>query len=93
MRRCRPVSPTPGPGIWSSPRAPVPESFTDTAIASKLQQKLPREQWTELLGVIENKLTGRNDRDLFDAIQGFAGQPHQLSKDAEIKVQLKRFDA
>ncbi|MFD5782643.1 hypothetical protein [Streptomyces sp. NPDC126933] len=67
-------------------------SFTDTAIASKLQQKLPREQWTALLGLIENKLTGRNDRDLIDAIRGFAGQPHQLSKDAEIKVQLKRFD-
>ncbi|MFH9796309.1 hypothetical protein [Streptomyces virginiae] len=67
-------------------------SFTDTTIASKLQQQLPREQWSELLGLIENKLTGRSDRELFEAVRGFAGKPHQLAKHPEIKLHLKRFE-
>ncbi|MFC8201686.1 hypothetical protein ACFUTV_40855 [Streptomyces sp. NPDC057298] len=44
-------------------------------IISKLQQKLPQSQWTELLGLIETKLTGRNDRELFDAIRVFLRSP------------------
>ncbi|MFE7111204.1 hypothetical protein ACFU98_32550 [Streptomyces sp. NPDC057575] len=67
-------------------------AFTDPTIASKLQQKLPQEQWAELLGLIENKFTGRRDRDLLDTVEKHAGKPHQLGKDPEIKIQLKRFN-
>ncbi|MGI3198204.1 hypothetical protein ACRJ4W_05345 [Streptomyces sp. GLT-R25] len=68
-------------------------SFTDNVIVSKLQQTLPQSQWTELLGLIENKLTGRDDRELFDAIRVFPAKPNLLTKDPEIKSQLKRFGA
>jgi hypothetical protein len=68
------------------------QSFTDTVISSKLQQKLPREQWDELLDLIEDKLTGRYDRELLDAVRSFVGKPHQLDKDAEIKRHLKRLE-
>lgn len=67
-------------------------AFTDPTIVSKLQQKLPQEQWNELLGLIESKLTGRRDRDLLDTVENHAGKPHQLGKDPEIKLQLKRFN-
>lgn len=66
-------------------------AFTDPAIISKLQQKLPQQQWSELIALIENKLTGRRDRDLLDTVEKYAGKPHQLAKDPEIKLQLKRF--
>ncbi|MFF5846158.1 hypothetical protein ACFY74_32320 [Streptomyces massasporeus] len=67
-------------------------SFTDSAIASKLQQQLPRMQWTDLLKLIQDKLTDRNDRELLAAIRKFPGGPHQLAKDAQIKLHLKRFN-
>lgn len=67
-------------------------SFTDTVIASKLQWPIPQEKWAELLGLIGSKLTGRSDRELFDAVQAFPGQPHLLSKDPEIKAQVKRLE-
>ncbi|WP_329449070.1 hypothetical protein OG906_41360 (plasmid) [Streptomyces sp. NBC_01426] len=66
-------------------------SFTDSAIASKLQQKRPQEQWTELLGLIESKLTARNDRELLEAIRAFPSKPNLLARDPGIKVQLKHF--
>ncbi|GGP56207.1 hypothetical protein GCM10010231_29010 [Streptomyces sindenensis] len=67
-------------------------AFADPVIASKLQWPLPQEKWTELLGLIGSKLTGRTDRELFEAVQGFPGQPHLLAKDSGIKAQLKRFE-
>ncbi|MFJ8755496.1 hypothetical protein [Streptomyces cyaneofuscatus] len=67
-------------------------AFTDATIASKLQQKLPQEQWGELLGLVENKLTGRSDRELFEAVRNFAGKPYLLGKDSDIKTQLRRFE-
>ncbi|MEU6219067.1 hypothetical protein ABZ845_16320 [Streptomyces sp. NPDC047022] len=68
-------------------------SFTDNVIVSKLQQTLPQSHWNELLGLIENKLTGRDDRELFDAIRVFPAKPNLLTKDPEIKTRLKRFGA
>jgi hypothetical protein len=67
-------------------------SFTDTAIATKLQWPLPQGKWAELLELIGSKLTGRNDRELFDAVKALAAKPQLLARDAGIKAQLKRFD-
>ncbi len=43
------------------------------------------QQWAELLDILEPKLTRRRDRDLCDTIRAFAGKPHQLASDSEIK--------
>lgn len=72
--------------------SPALQSFTDSVIVSKLQQT-HQSQWTEFLGLIENKLTGRNDREFFDAVRVFPAKPNLLTKDPEIKVQLKHFGA
>ncbi|MFK4687742.1 hypothetical protein [Streptomyces pristinaespiralis] len=61
-------------------------------IASKLQWPIPQGKWSELLGLIGSKLTGRGESELFDAVQAFPGQPHLLSKDPEIKAQVKRLE-
>ncbi|MBW3361518.1 MULTISPECIES: hypothetical protein [Streptomyces] len=37
------------------------------------------------------QLTGQRDRDLLDTVEKYASKPHQLAKDPEIKLQLKRF--
>ncbi|MFF0415602.1 hypothetical protein ACFYUY_34890 [Kitasatospora sp. NPDC004745] len=68
-------------------------SFSDPVIVSKLQWERSQGKWAELLGLIGNKLTGRSDRELFEAVQGFAGKPHLLVKDPGIKIQLKRFES
>ncbi|MFI6067009.1 hypothetical protein ACIA47_17380 [Micromonospora sp. NPDC051227] len=66
-------------------------SFTDPDVVAKLHRPLSRQKWAQLLQIIGHKLTGRNERELFDAVQAFAGEPYQLAKDAGIKLQLQRF--
>jgi hypothetical protein len=66
-------------------------AFTDTTIATKLQWNLPQQKWAQLLGLIGSKLTGRKDRELFDAVSSLAAKPQLLALDAGIKAQLKHF--
>ncbi|MFG3701563.1 hypothetical protein ACGF5C_27180 [Micromonospora sp. NPDC047620] len=66
-------------------------SFTDPDVIAKLHRPLCKQQWAQLLQIIEHKLTGRNERELFDAVQAFTGEPFQLVKDTGIKLQLQRF--
>ncbi|MFI6263473.1 hypothetical protein [Micromonospora sp. NPDC051006] len=66
-------------------------SFTDPDVVAKLHRPLSQQKWAQLLQIIGHKLTGRNERELFDAVQAFAGEPFHLAKDAGIKLQLQRF--
>lgn len=59
-------------------------AFTDTTIAGRLQTRTAREQWTQLLDLLEPKLTRRNDRDLLTAIRAFPGAPDKLRTNDEI---------
>lgn len=66
-------------------------SFTDSDVVAKLHRPLSQQKWSQLLQIIEHKLTGRNERELLNAVQDFTGPPSQLAKDAGIKLQLQRF--
>ncbi|MEU4555757.1 hypothetical protein [Micromonospora violae] len=66
-------------------------SFTDPDVVAKLHRPLSLQKWGQLLQIIGHKLTGRNERELFNAVLAFTGQPSQLAKDAGIKLQLQRF--
>ncbi|WP_157549649.1 hypothetical protein [Nonomuraea candida] len=61
------------------------QSFADAEIASQLQRSLSRRKWTELLDVIDIKLTGRPDRDLLEAVREFSGNPNKLRLDGRIR--------
>jgi hypothetical protein len=63
-------------------------SFADTKISSRLQFDLARQKWTELLQLIEPKLTGRRDRALFEDVDNFKDSPDRLTLDSDIKRQL-----
>jgi hypothetical protein len=60
-------------------------AFTSEAISSLLRFDIPRRQWTELLEILESKLTRRSDRDLLAYIRGFSGTPDQLRLDSGAK--------
>ena len=53
-------------------------SFTDPDVVAKLHRPLSQQKWAQLLQIVEHKLTGRSERELFDAVQAFAGDPFQL---------------
>lgn len=59
-------------------------AFTDPGIASVLWSATGRNQWAELLGLLEPKLTLRTDRTLYDAVRAFTGPPDRLALDPSI---------
>ncbi|WP_406292166.1 hypothetical protein [Embleya sp. NBC_00896] len=63
-------------------------SFGYREIHLKLQDELPRRKWTELLDMIDPKLTGRGDRTFLTAVRDFGGTPDKLVQDTRIKAQL-----
>lgn len=76
-------------GLFDGTQAAVAlRSFTDSKIASRLQFERAREQWSDLVNLIEPKLTGRRDRALLKTIVEFNGSPDQLVLDSGIKHQL-----
>lgn len=66
-------------------------SFANRPIRLKLQNKLPREKWGELIELIASKLTGRADRALLSEIRAFSGTPDELWSDTKIKADVKRW--
>jgi len=66
-------------------------TFANTVISSRLQLDLPRTKWTELLGLIAPKLTGRRDRNLLESVVAFTGTPDQLALDSDLKRQLDQW--
>jgi hypothetical protein len=63
-------------------------SFVDPEISSQLQRTLSQSKWSELLDIIDIKLTGRPDRDLLEEIRTFNGTPDKLRLDAKIRQRL-----
>lgn len=59
-------------------------SFTDPTISAKLWADKVRNQWDELLTILEPKLTSRSDRELFDAVRTFTGTPDKMRNDTRI---------
>lgn len=59
-------------------------AFANPEISSQLWSSTGQRQWNALLGILEPKLTGKIDRALFDAINGFPGTPDKLRLDTEI---------
>ncbi|MGA4683566.1 hypothetical protein [Micromonospora sp. AB353] len=60
-------------------------AFMDPEISSILWSSVGRRQWSELLDLLEPKLTRKSDRDLYDAVRAFTGTPDQLYMDSGIK--------
>jgi hypothetical protein len=63
-------------------------SFADPEISSQLQRALPQSKWSELLDIVDIKLTGRPDRDLLEEIRNFNGTPDKLRLDTAIRQRL-----
>ncbi|MEG8178079.1 hypothetical protein GZH49_05960 [Nocardia terpenica] len=61
-------------------------SFTDQTISSRLQTEIARSKWTELLALLEPKLTNRVDRDLYTAIRNFTDSADKLRNSPEIML-------
>lgn len=59
-------------------------SFTDTHIASRLQMKLPREKFWELLSMLEPKLAGRYG-EIASAVRDSNAPPDKLVNDSRLK--------
>lgn len=59
-------------------------AFLDESISSVLGTRLGAAKWDELLEVLEPKLTSANDRNLFDAVRTFPGEPSRLRHDSAI---------
>ncbi|MEV6825660.1 hypothetical protein [Amycolatopsis sp. NPDC051102] len=59
--------------------------FLDPVYASVLRTDKARTQWSELLDILEPKLTSNTDRTLLAAIREFTGTPDQLHLDTHIK--------
>jgi hypothetical protein len=60
-------------------------AFTNPDIGSLLRTQVGRRQWSNLLGLLEPKLTRASDRALYDAIKAFTGTPDQLRSDSNIQ--------
>lgn len=63
--------------------------FSEPIYATLLGSKTGRYQWSELLDLLEPKLTSTTDRNLMNAIRAFAGNPDQLRLDSAIKKLAK----
>lgn len=59
--------------------------FTDPEVSSVLRSRSGERQWTALLDLLGPKLTLPANRALFDAVRAFAGPPHQLHADTNIR--------
>jgi hypothetical protein len=59
-------------------------AFTDAGIASVLWSSTGRQQWGELLDLLEPKLTLQTDRALYDAVRAYTGPPDRLAHDQSI---------
>jgi hypothetical protein len=59
--------------------------FLDLSISSLLSTSKARDQWEDLLDILEPKLTSTSDRNLLAAIRAFTGSPDQLRQDTTIK--------
>jgi len=60
-------------------------AFMDPTISAKLWGNVGQEQWTELLNILEPKLTSPADRQLMEAIRTFTATPDKLSSDSSIR--------
>lgn len=56
-------------------------AFTDPGVSSLLWNSSAQRQWSQLLDILEPKLTRRSDRDILSAIRAFTGTPDQLRND------------
>ncbi len=60
-------------------------AFRDEAVSSLLWTSSAGRQWSELLDILEPKLTRGSDRELLSAIRAFPGTPDQLRNDSAIR--------
>ncbi|MFE5900778.1 hypothetical protein ACFQ67_25680 [Streptomyces sp. NPDC056488] len=63
-------------------------SFANAEISSQLQRPLSQKKWSELLNVIDVKITGRPERELLEAVREFPGTPDKLRLESGIKRYL-----
>ena len=61
-------------------------AFMDPTISSRLSTPPARNQWPDLLDIIEPKLTRSSDKDLLTALRSFTGSPDQLRLDSRISA-------
>ena len=59
--------------------------FMDPVYSSLLASWVGRQQWAQLLDILEPKLTSTTDRGLMAAVRAFTGTPDQLRLDSNIK--------
>ncbi|WP_146077409.1 hypothetical protein [Rathayibacter rathayi] len=59
-------------------------AFTEESISNVLATRTGSRKWTELLSIIEPKLTAKDDRALLDAVRGFSGDASRLRLDTAI---------
>jgi hypothetical protein len=59
--------------------------FLDPVYSSLLIGRVGQAQWSDLLDILEPKLTSTIDRNLMAAIRGFTGAPDKLHLDTKIK--------
>jgi len=59
-------------------------AFAEPEISSVLAMEAARHQWSELLDLLEAKLTGPRDRELLDAIRTSTRTPDQLGNDSKV---------
>jgi hypothetical protein len=59
--------------------------FLDPVYSSLMGGKVGQAQWTELLDILEPKLTSTIDRNLMAAIRSFSGTPDKLRLDTKIR--------
>lgn len=59
--------------------------FMDPVYSSLLGSRVGRQQWAQLLDILEPKLTSTTDRGLMAAIRAFPGNPDQLRLDSNIR--------
>ena len=64
-------------------------AFMDPTISSRLSTASAREQWPDLLDIVEPKLARRSDRELLRAIREFSGTPDQLRIDTRISERAR----
>ncbi|MDE0067716.1 MAG: hypothetical protein OXN44_12700 [Acidimicrobiaceae bacterium] len=65
------------------------ELFNET-VQSKLRWDIPKTKYTELLEILDPKITRPVARDLMDAICSFGGTPNALAKDTELRRLLRK---
>lgn len=71
---------------FSSPDAGIAlRLFLDPVYSSLLSGQVGQAQWSDLLDILEPKLTSTIDRNLMAAIRGFTGTPDKLHLDTKIK--------